>query len=262
MIVMHIGFGGRARRAIVSALALTAALAACGDSVSEPTAAESAFCSSVVSFDAVSTPGGPQDPQPPEMQAYAREVAGPVAGLESNAPASIAASVQGVAAAVGKARAGDTSALSDGYQADRATIENWAYKNCGFQRLNMTGTDYGFQGVPKSLKAGEVAVRLKNEGKEFHVVLWLKRAPGDDRPAPEVIGWAFGELASSNFDPNRSQALGFVDGEPAVAAPGQTGSSTTDLAPGRYILFCPVGVEGHDDETHFEHGMFAEVTVS
>lgn len=78
------------------------------------------------------------------------------------------------------ARAGDTSALDDGYYADRAKVENWAYENGGFQRLNVTGTDYGLQGVPKSLKAGKVAVRLKNEGKEFHVVFWLERAAVGD----------------------------------------------------------------------------------
>lgn len=78
--MIHIGLGGRTSRVVVG-LALSAGLAACGDSGSKPTAAESEFSNSVVSFDAVITPGGPQDPQPADMQAYALQVAGPLAEL-------------------------------------------------------------------------------------------------------------------------------------------------------------------------------------
>ena len=128
--------------------------------------------------------------------------------------------------------------------------------------LSVDAHDFRYRGLPTSLESGKTAIRFDNELDEVHIILWLKRASGDDPPAPEVIGTAFQELAAVNFDPDRARALGFIDGEPAGALPGQQGGVTMDLAPGRYILFCPVATGDNDQEPHFAHGMLAELNVS
>lgn len=245
----------------VMAAALALVATACGTK-SKPSATESTFCDNVVLLDAVSTPGGAQDPTSAEMKSYASQVTGPIGALHSNAPTTLAASVGTVVGAVDRAKAGDASALGDDFGTAKSKIESWTYDHCGFRRFTVTATDHGYGGIPGSLKAGHVAIRFRNQGKEAHLALWLKRPTADNRPALEVLGQSFEQLAKANFDMVLSRKLGFVDGEPAGAGPGQAGGSTIDLAPGSYIVFCPIGTGGNDTDPHYRHGMIAAVTVA
>ncbi len=259
----QLGPSTRRRRTLaLTSVVLGLGLAACSTDYNEPTAQESAFCDAVFAFDAVVTPGGPEGPTPDQMGAYADRVAGHAGALQSDPPGSIASSVRTLVAAIDKARTGDTGALDDGFGAAKATVEDWTYHNCGFQRLAMTASDHRYRGISESLEPGKTAIRFRNEGNEFHIALWYKRPTGDNRSVAQALEESFGELAAANFDPERARALGFVDREPAAAPPGQTGGSTVDLSSGRYIVFCPVGTQGNSNQPHFALGMLAEVVVS
>lgn len=254
---------GRRRTELIVLFALgliAMSLQACGES--NPTKREAAFCGGLVTLDANSSPGGPTAPTSAEVRAYGQKADPTRQVLKGNAPKGLARQVTALDTGLSRAATGDPGALGDDYQAAKERIEAWAFDNCDYQKLALTATDYRFDGVPSKLKAGNAAVRLKNNGKDFHIVLFLRRPPGDDSPAAQLLGRSFGELASTNFNPDKSLQLGFVDAEPAGAPPGGTGGATLNLTPGRYVLFCPVGTNGNDQDPHFAHGMFNDVTVS
>jgi hypothetical protein len=232
----------------LAAVLFAAVLAGCGGD--KPSAAESAFCDGLVAFDAVSTPGGPDEDPVAANRRFATIVADPLAILTANSPSALKSEVAALEAAVAKARVGDPAG-GDEVEAAKPAIERWAYDNCGFHKIDVTAEDSRYRGIPSSLKAGKTTIRLRNVGSEVHIMLWLERAPGDNRPAPEAIGAAF---ASGNFE-------GFLDVNPAGAAPGQTGGATVNLPPGRYTIFCPIEDEGKPGDPHFAHGMTVDVTV-
>ncbi len=229
------------------ALVLAVGLSACGDD--DPPASESAFCEALVSFDKISTPGGPDEDPVEANKTFGAAATTPVKTLIDNAPTDIEPDVARLVAALKQAASGDATG-GDAADEAKGPIELWAYDNCGFHTLDVEAQDHSFVGLPKTAKAGRTSIRLKNTGKEFHIVLWLKREAGDNRPAPEAIGAAF----ANNFQ-------GFIEAGVAGAAPGQTGAATLDLPAGRYTVFCPIDVDGKTDDPHFAHGMAADITV-
>jgi hypothetical protein len=224
-------------------------LAACGGD-SKPSASESAFCDGLVSFDKISTPGGPDEDPVAANKTFGAAASGPSKTLVDNVPSDIKADVDKLDAAVKKSAGGD-AAGGDAVGDAKGPIEKWAYDNCDFHTISITAADYSYTGMPKTLKAGKTAITFKNEGKETHIMLWLERKAGDTRPAPEAINAAF----ANKFE-------GMIDADPAGAGPGQTGGITMDIPAGKYTVFCPIGVKGNEDDSHFMHGMATDVTVS
>lgn len=129
--------------------------------------------------------------------------------------------------------------------------ETWAHENCGYQNIDLAGTDHAFAGTPGTLDAGPISLLLTNESTEgeFHVAL-LARANDPAMTVEEFQALSFEQLGS---------AVELLPGA-AAAPPGATGGMLADLEPGTYFVLCPVGDEG--EVPHHLQGMINRVTVA
>jgi uncharacterized cupredoxin-like copper-binding protein len=91
--------------------------------------------------------------------------------------------------------------------------------------VNLTATDYKFNPSDPTVKSGKVTFTEKNAGQVTHSLEIEDVTPGHDQ-----------ELEGS-------------------VAPGQTGTLTVNLAPGKYEFYCPI-------DNHKQMGMEGEITVT
>jgi uncharacterized cupredoxin-like copper-binding protein len=269
----------RRRLAIPAAavLALTLGLAACGDSdddedaapsattqaSSETTAAETedvgAFCDAVIEVDATFAAGGPEGPDPAQLQTVFAEA-------QATAPDAIADDVNEI---IALAQAAFSSGEQDGPPPPEideldANIDEYVLANCDFAEVDVTGTEYAFEDVPETVEAGQTAFNFSNDGGEEHEFI-LVRINDDVTESIEELAQLPEEEAFQKI-----QVLGF-----AMAAPGESDQAFVDLESGRYgaLCFFPVGStpeavaaaeeSGEEIEAppHFTQGMLAEFTV-
>jgi uncharacterized cupredoxin-like copper-binding protein len=87
----------------------------------------------------------------------------------------------------------------------------------------MTATDFKFSPSDPTVKSGNVSFNLKNDGQVTHS-LEIENVNGQDK---ELEG---------------------------TVSPGQSGTLTVDLKPGKYEFYCPV-------DGHKQMGMTGEITV-
>ncbi len=118
----------------------------------------------------------------------------------------------------------------------------------GAEVLPVTAIDYGFEGIPDQVPAGQVAFQFTNKGESAHEMVVIKLGEGADLDA----------LLASDQQPPEDQAkeLGGT-----YSAPG--GDATfvnVDLEPGRYAVVC--FLPGPDGKPHFSLGMKKTFTVS
>ncbi|CAN5872995.1 hypothetical protein BH23ACT1_BH23ACT1_13450 [soil metagenome] len=268
----------RRRLAIPAAavLALTLGLAACGDSddedaapsattqaSSETTAAETedvgAFCDAVIEADATFAAGGPEGPDPAQLQAAFDEAA-------STAPADISDDVDRLITLTQEAFSSGDQEGGPPPEVEEldARIDEYLLANCDFAEVDVTGTEYAFEDIPETVEAGQTAFNFSNDGGEEHEFI-LVRINDDVTESIEELAQLPEEEAFQKIQP-----MGF-----AMAAPGESDLAFVDLEPGRYgaLCFFPVGSTpeavataeeiGHDIEAppHFTQGMLAEFTV-
>jgi hypothetical protein len=140
-------------------------------------------------------------------------------------------------------------------------VGGYLAENCGFETLDVTASEYAFEGIPESVPAGRTVLSFDNEGSEFHEVILMQVAEGEERPVEELLALPEEEAQALVTD------KAFVFGPPAAGT-----YVTTDLEPGRYVAICfvPVGATpeametgaGLDGDPHFMHGMVAEFEVA
>lgn len=104
---------------------------------------------------------------------------------------------------------------------------------------------------PTSVPAGQVSLRVANNGWLPHEVIVLPLGPGQN-PGQRFIGsdWKVDE-AGSLGEAARTCGAGEGDG----IAPGTMGWTTLTLAPGRYELLCNIA-------GHYGSGMYTELDVT
>ena len=91
--------------------------------------------------------------------------------------------------------------------------------------VNLTATDYKFNPSDPTLKAGQVTFNEKNDGQTTHSLEIEDVTPGHDQK---------------------------LDGD---VAPGQSGTLTVNLKPGKYEFYCPI-------DNHRQMGMEGTITVT
>ena len=225
-----------------------AAAAATGPSVE-------AACTNLLAVDGVPTPeSGPESPADPEaVRAFGAEMTPHLDAALAAAPPDLAPSLTALQPFV-------RAAADEGVEPDfedpafaEALIgyETWAHENCGYQNIDLAGTDYAFAGTPETLEVGPISLLLTNESTEgeFHVAL-LARANDPAMTVEEFQALSFEQLES---------AVELLPGA-AAAPPGATGGVLADLEPGTYFVLCPVGDEG--EVPHHLQGMINRVTVT
>jgi hypothetical protein len=262
-------------------LALTLGLAACGESDEDEDAATpttqapsaspstepaggsgnlSAFCGAVIDFDASFASGGPEGPDPARIQAALEEV-------QTTAPVDVASDVDRFATLTQEAFSG--GAEGDGppppeVEEVDARIDEYVLANCDFAEVEVTGSEYTYEGVPSTLEAGPTAFDFTNAGGEEHELIVFRINDDVTASVQELLA-----LPEEEAIP-MVQIKGF-----AMAAPAESDQAFVDLEPGRYagVCFFPVGstpeaiaaAEGSGQELdgppHFTQGMVAEFTV-
>jgi plastocyanin len=118
-------------------------------------------------------------------------------------------------------------------------------------KLALTAVEYSYQG-PNTTPAGLTTVTLTNSGKEEHQAQLAKLA---DNTTLQQFGDAL-----KNPDPTAALKLITLTGGPNGVAPGQSLSTTQNLAPGQYVFLCFVSAP--DGLPHFAKGMLAPLQVT
>lgn len=250
--------------AAVLAAALLTVSTACGAPAAPPAAAPATptapaaepvetACTNLLAIDSVPSPdAGPDTAPPPEaVQAFGAELQPLLAAATEVAPADLAPSLTALAPVV---EAAATDGVPPNFEDPTFTAallgyETWAHDNCGYQNIDLVGTDFEFTGAPTTLEAGPISLLMSNEGEEFHVALFAR--PNDQEMTVE-------QFTALSFEELFSQVELLPGG--AAAAPAQSGGMLADLEPGKYFLLCPVGEEG--EVPHHVQGMIAAVTVT
>ena len=183
--------------------------------------------------------------------------------LEANAPEQIQDEVAIVASgARATIETGDEAALdSEEYNAAEHAVDQFVVDNCDVENYQVEGFDYGYNGVPATVPAGQVAFEFSNTGDELHEMV-IFRINDESMTVEQLLEMPEEEALSSVTFSGVS-----------FAAPGNEDILFTDLDAGRYAIVCfiPVGTESVDDlpedesgvsqPPHFTQGMVAEFTV-
>jgi hypothetical protein len=216
-----------------------------------------AFCDAALKVDKAFTAIGDRGPTKKQAQALDKALS----GAESTAPPEVAADVQSIAGIIrSAAQSNQDPTENPAFDQNLAVIDQYRYNSCGYQQLQATGIEYEFQGLPKAVPAGKVAIQFTDNGSEIHE-LEVLRIKGKDS-AKKVAGFSEKELGK------KAEGVGST-----FAMQGQTGYAFADMSkPGRYAVLChlPVGSTSPQAaeeafkkhaKTHAQEGMYATITV-
>lgn len=110
--------------------------------------------------------------------------------------------------------------------------------------IDVAATDYAFD-VELPSEPGAYSFVMTNDGTEPHLMILVQLEPDVSIEDVMASEGETGVLASH---------------ESAVAAPGSTAVVSAELAPGRWVLVCPI--PDSDGVSHADHGMVVEFTVA
>lgn len=180
-------------------------------------------------------------------------ITGLLADLEASATDDLAANAAGLGEVLAQAAEANEDPTADpAFGENIGPIDEFVLDECGFERVDVSGVEYAFEGMPETIAPGRTAFVLSNDGAEPHELVVFKVADGEDRPAAELFA-----LPEEEIFANLTPAGG------AGAEPGGTGLSIAELEPGRYVASCFVPVGGAEDgPPHFMQGMTAEFEVA
>jgi hypothetical protein len=233
--------------AVVGLAGLSTALIGVAPAGAGPSGDQDAFCTGVVDlsllFNRVE-----EEPTPKQQRKIDRRLG----TIGDNAPAELTDPVR---VAVDATRSGNFE--DPAVETAITTVDTWVADNCGYEVIDVTATEYQFEGIPETIEAGTTLFRFTNEGAELHE-LAVARIKGDES-LEEIL-----EL------PEREQESKVQLITHGFAAPGQTGVAYAQLSKaGTYgaVCFIPVGatteeaIETTEGPPHVMEGMFAEFEV-
>lgn len=244
--------------AFLIAFATAGAIVGVAPAAAQTTPEVTAFCDAALKADkaiAKLESGG----KPKQKDVQAAESA--LAQAESTAPPEIASQVQAVVAGTRAAVQSGGDVEDPNFEQNFNALQQYRYNSCGYTQLDVTGVEYEFQGLPKTLPAGNVAIRFTDTGAEIHELDVLRVKSKDS--AKKIAGMSEKDLAK------KTASVGGT-----FATQGQTSYTVADLTkPGRYVAIChlPVGAtseqaleeagEKHDAKSHAQEGMVQEIKV-
>ncbi len=212
------------------------------------------FCDAAIEGEQIFIAGPELDeegnPTPEGLETFAQEITPLLDDMESNAPAEVANEVNLVVEAARQAVEQDDPSSTETleyFQADDA-VDAFVYENCELETSQEIVTvDYAYEGVPASLPAGEVGIRLDNQGDEVHEAVIFRINDDVDMDIEELL-----QLPEEEAEP-QVEFTGV-----AFAAPGENGSAVVDLVPGRYALVCFIPLGTTSLEALFEQPAASE----
>ncbi|HET6770581.1 MAG TPA: hypothetical protein VFH75_02955 [Actinomycetota bacterium] len=185
--------------------------------------------------------------------------------VEANAPQEVSGPVGVVVDATRQAAAEGTPEAFMSREFDVAVNElnSYMFDNCESDaKLDVTGVEYAFEGVPDTVSAGRVALRFTNDGDQPHEFIVFRKNDGVTESFDEIL-----ELPEGQSE----ERMTFVGA--TFADPGESNAAVFEAEAGEYIALCffPVGatVEGPEPEEgegppgpdHWVEGMRSEFTV-
>jgi hypothetical protein len=133
----------------------------------------------------------------------------------------------------------------------------WAGENCDVENLDVTATEFEYDGIPDELETGYHVLNFSNDGQEQHEMFTFKINDGVTDSLDEIFAGPeeeiFGKITPVNA---------------AFAPPGGSDTGSWNLtSPGSYAVVCfiPVGSVGEtegDGPPHLAEGMVHEFTVT
>jgi hypothetical protein len=240
----------RCRRALLAGLAVAVALAAaCGDDDDSASPDPDGSGSAEVTAEACDAYAGVTA----AMTGDPAAAGDALARVEATAPAELAEEAAVVVTTLTELfETEDPAVLDDAeYASASAAIGDAYFDGCdAATKLEVTGLDYEFEGLPDRIDAGRVAVRFTNgtEHDEAHELLLFRRLEGTDETVEELVELPEEEI----FSKVAMAGVVFVD------EPGGESVALFDLEPGSYIAICFIPIGGEDGPPHFTGGMVAE----
>ena len=150
---------------------------------------------------------------------------------------------------------------ADDFFTAAAAVGDYMADNCGYQVIDVTATNYAFEGIPAIVGAGKTLIRITNDGTEYHEAVLQRVRQSETRSIEEILAIPQGSGDLLDYLGN------------AFAPPGLGNWTVVDLSAGRYAFLCfvPTGAtseealrSGQADDTaqpHTMQGMFAEMEV-
>jgi hypothetical protein len=200
---------------------------------------------------------------------YDKEMKPVLREIQANAPEEISETLDGLVASIEKLLAGREVSEAEEQRADEAEDRLHAHdlEHCGWTRVDVTGSDYGFNGIPPTLPAGTASIEFRNEGAEVHEMVVFRKKAGVTDSLDSLLAIEEQEEAAAKIEP-----VGYLGG----VHPGDEEFLLADLTPGDYAVVCfyPVGTTPEKfaaeeaspgqlgGDAHFTKGMRAEFRVT
>jgi hypothetical protein len=226
--------------------------------MAQPAPSVTAFCDAALNADKASDKVfGDGKPKQKDVQTLDAALAQAQSAVPPELAAAFQAVVDGVRSAV-QSRKDPTT--DPAFQRNLNVVDEYRYNSCGYQTAEVTTLEYEFQGLPKTVKPGPLAVKLTDTGAELHELAAFRLKTKDS--VKKVLGLSNKEQGKKT----EKAGGGFV-------VPGETDFVIVDLSkPGRYGIACflPVGSTSaqeaekksheHGGTPHWKKGMFATIT--
>jgi hypothetical protein len=180
---------------------------------------------------------GSAEASSPEADALCAGVFATSAAMDSGDEAAIGEAVEGVTAAA--AALPDAAPLVEAVLANAQDPESpefaeaygalieWMKGNCGYAEIDVTASEYQFEGVPAEVPAGPAIISLENAGEQVHEFALMRINDDVTLSLEELL--ALPEEESETMVTSAAFAFTF---------PGTVGYATADLTPGRYVALC------------------------
>jgi hypothetical protein len=223
----------------------------------QPTPDVTAFCDAALKADKASTAAFASGKKPSKKAQQELDAA--FTEALNTTPPEVAANVQAAVTEVRNALGSGKRPSEEVLSPNIAAIDQYRYNSCGYQQVDVTGIEYTFQGLPKTVPAGTVAIRFTNNGAELHELDIFGVKSKDS--VKKIAGLSEKERAKKVEEVANT-----------FATQGQTSYAIADLSkPGRYGVVChlPVGSTSeqaaehpaHHGKSHAQEGMYATITV-
>jgi hypothetical protein len=236
--------------------ALLGVVPAVAGAQTQPTPDVTAFCDAGLKVDQAFAAAGQSNKPPTKKQQQAIEQS--LTQALNVAPAELAADVQSIQGIIQSAlQSKQDPSENPTFLQNLSSINGYRYSSCGYNQVQVTGIEYEFQGLPKTLPAGKTAIQFTDAGTELHMLDLFRIKTKDS--LKKLLALPQKDVAK------KVQDIGSAD----VTTLGGTEYVFADLKPGRYgaVCFFPVGATSLDalrnskGAPHWKQGMYQEVTV-
>ena len=200
---------------------------------------------------------------------YNKEMKPLIERMQANAPDEIEAPLDGLVGSIEKLLSGGEISEAEEKRGDEAEDQLHAYdlEHCGWNKVDVAGGDYAFNGVPATIEAGTASIEFENKGAEVHEMVVFKKKAGVTDSLDSLLAIENEQEAASKIEP-----VGYLGG----VHPGDREFLLVDLAAGDHAIVCfyPVGTTPEKfaaeeaspgqltGEPHFSKGMRAEFRVT